>query len=289
MTGYGNSKWQSKDFGVEVSLRSVNGRFLETRFHLPKEYLFLESDLRSRVSEKLGRGTVDVYIIRQIKSVGDSQNVKLNSNLARKIWASYSQFLKDIKSSDPGSPAWIFQNSHVLKIDESVSVTEAEKKSVLKCFEKALLSCMSERGREGQGLKKHMLELLKRLEKEVGKISVLREKANSSMQEKYETKIKTRLKGKEIDSNRLAQEIVIQLEKADINEELFRLSEHFRKYRELLLSSEVEGKKLDFYTQELLREVNTIGSKSQLSEITQAVVEAKTLVEKLREQVQNIE
>jgi len=289
MTGYGNSKWQSKDFGVEVSLRSVNGRFLETRFHLPKEYLFLESELRNRLTQKLARGTVDIYIIRQIKSGSHTQSVKVNSHLAKQIWSSYAQFLKEIRTSESHDPSWIFQNSHVLKIDESASVTEAEKKSVLKCFDVALQSCLKERSREGQGLKKHMLELLKKLEKEIQKISVLRDKANTLMQEKYEAKIKTRLKGKEIDNNRLAQEIVIQLEKADINEELFRLSEHFRKYKELLVSPIVEGKKLDFYTQELLREVNTIGSKSQLSEITQAVVEAKTLVEKLREQVQNIE
>ncbi|MNT90045.1 hypothetical protein D3C72_2308760 [compost metagenome] len=87
----------------------------------------------------------------------------------------------------------------------------------------------------------------------------------------------------------MSQEIVIQLEKADINEELSRLSEHIKNYSQLVSSATAEGKKLDFYTQELLREVNTIGSKSQVAKITQAVVEAKTLIERLREQVQNVQ
>lgn len=289
MTGYGNSKWQTKDFGVEVSLRSVNGRFLESRFHLPKEYLSIEGELRSRLSNQVHRGTVDIYIVRQLKAGSSSQHAKVNQSLAKEIWKTYTDFLNQIKIQDHESPHWIFQNPHVLKVDESVAISEAEKKSVLKCFDKALESCVKERTREGLGLKKHLLGLIKLLEKEIQRVGSLRELANSMMQEKYETKIKSRLKGKEIDAHRLTQEIVIQLEKADINEELFRLSEHVKKYKELMSDTKVEGKKLDFYTQELLREVNTIGSKSQHPQITRAVVEAKTLIEKLREQVQNIE
>ncbi|HRO67069.1 MAG TPA: DUF1732 domain-containing protein [Pseudobdellovibrionaceae bacterium] len=92
-----------------------------------------------------------------------------------------------------------------------------------------------------------------------------------------------------MDPQRVLQEIVLQLDKADINEELQRLAEHTKNYRQMLQVQDPEGKKLDFYTQELLREVNTIGSKSQVAKITQAVVEAKTLIERLREQVQNVE
>ncbi len=127
------------------------------------------------------------------------------------------------------------------------------------------------------------------MEKHIKVISGLREDANQLLQEKFEQKIRARLKGNEIDPARLSQEIVIQLEKADINEELSRLSEHIKNYRQLVSSSQGEGKKLDFYTQELLREVNTIGSKSQVAKITQSVVEAKTVIERLREQVQNVQ
>ena len=143
--------------------------------------------------------------------------------------------------------------------------------------------------REGKSLQKDLGKLLVGLEKLVKVISQLREEANAQLQERYETKIKARLKGTEIDATRLTQEIVIQLERADINEELSRLQEHIKNYRQLIMSMDAEGKKLDFYTQELLREVNTIGSKSQVAKITSAVVEAKTLIERLREQVQNVQ
>jgi uncharacterized protein (TIGR00255 family) len=131
------------------------------------------------------------------------------------------------------------------------------------------------------------------LQKHVTKISKLRDDANKFLQEKFEAKIKARLPkdvaGHSVDPLRISQEIVIQLEKADINEELIRLTEHLKNFEKLIESAVVEGKKLDFYTQELLREVNTIGSKSQVAGITESVVEAKTLIERIREQVQNIE
>ena len=156
-------------------------------------------------------------------------------------------------------------------------------------FYAALKSCEKERVREGEAIKKHLLVLVSGLEKEVQKILSLRNEANQHLQEKYEAKIKSRLKTSEIDYQRLSQEIVIQLEKGDINEEIQRLGEHVANFRMLVRNPQSEGKKLDFYTQELLREVNTIGSKSQISDITQSVIEAKTLIEKLREQVQNVE
>ena len=144
-------------------------------------------------------------------------------------------------------------------------------------------------GARRQVLQKELEKLVHDLEKQVAIVAGLREDANRQLQERFEQKIGSRLKGQEMDPQRLTQEIVIQLEKADINEELVRLTEHLKNYKDLLKSAQAEGKKLDFYTQELLREVNTIGSKSQVAKITQAVVEAKTLIERLREQVQNVE
>jgi uncharacterized protein (TIGR00255 family) len=106
---------------------------------------------------------------------------------------------------------------------------------------------------------------------------------------RFEQKIKARLSGVDVDPNRLSQEVVMQVERSDINEEVSRLNEHIRNYKGLLAHNGAIGKKLDFYTQELLREVNTIGSKSSVSKLTQIVVQAKTLIERLREQVQNVE
>ena len=163
------------------------------------------------------------------------------------------------------------------------------KKLLLSAMNKACETAEKERRREGKDLR-HQLELiLHQLEEQVDEIQGVREEANQNLLARFEQKIKSRLAAVEFDSGRLSQEVAIQIEKSDINEELSRLKEHIRNYGLLLGAGEAIGKKLDFYTQELLREVNTIGSKSSVSKLTQIVVHAKTLIERLREQVQNVE
>lgn len=287
MTGYGTAKGQSKDLSIEVSIRSVNGRYLETRFHLPREYVALESELKRTLGGFLGRGTVDVYISRRLRSTSSKSTVHINGALAKKYFTAYKSLSKEL-----GLPFQVHLESlarlpEVVKVEESYEMVTGEDKLLKKVFLAACKNVDKERTREGSALRKDLSGLLISLEKQIKTISGLREEANVQLQDKFEQKIKARLKGNDIDPNRISQEIVIQLEKADINEELSRLSEHIKNYRQLVASDQTEGKKLDFYTQELLREVNTIGSKSQVAKITQAVVEAKTLIERLREQVQN--
>lgn len=289
MTGFGNQKLQKKDYSVEVSLRSVNGRFLELRFHLPKEYLALESDLKNKLTQKLKRGTIDIFVSRRVKNQGHRSEILVNRDLAKKIHLAYQGLSKQL--SIPYQNPWsvLLHYPELVQVQETSEISADEKKSVFEVFDLALKSCEKERMREGEAIKKHLLNLVDLLENEVKRIVSYRSEANQYIQERYEAKIKSRLKNTEIDYQRLSQEIVIQLEKADINEELQRLSEHVSNLRKIIKKPESEGKKLDFYTQELLREVNTIGSKSQITDITQAVIEAKTLIEKLREQVQNVE
>lgn len=289
MTGYGTFKGQSKDLSIEVSIRSVNGRFLETRFHLPREYVALEAELKRTLGSYLQRGTVDVYISRRLRSTSSKSQVHINDSLAKKYFTAYRHLSKEL-----GLPFQVHLESlarlpEVIKVEDSYELITGEDKLLKKVFLSACKNCDKERTREGSALRKDLSALLVSLEKQVKAISSLRGEANAQLQEKFEQKIKARLKGNEIDPNRLSQEIVIQLERADINEELSRLAEHIKNYRQLVASNSTEGKKLDFYTQELLREVNTIGSKSQVAKITQAVVEAKTLIERLREQVQNVQ
>lgn len=289
MTGYGNARVQSKDVTIEVSIRSVNGRFLEPRFHLPREFVAFEGDLKKVLSATLLRGTVDVFISRRVKNVGGKTQMTVNDALAKKYLTAYKHLSKEL-----GVPFQVHLEAmarlpDVIKLEESYELFAGEEKVLKKAFMDACKNCDKERVREGKALRNDLTALLVSLEKQVKAITGLREEANAQLQDKFEQKIRARLKGNEIDPTRLSQEIVIQLEKADINEELSRLSEHIKNYRQLVSSQQAEGKKLDFYTQELLREVNTIGSKSQVAKITQAVVEAKTLIERLREQVQNVQ
>ncbi|MEN0059074.1 MAG: YicC/YloC family endoribonuclease [Bdellovibrio sp.] len=289
MTGYGTAKVQTKDVTVEVSIRSVNGRFLEPRFHIPREFAGQEGELKKILAQTIERGTVDIFVARRVRAVAGKAEVSVNEPLARKYVTAYKQLSKQLNLPMQLHLEVFARLPDIIKVEESHELYAGEDKVLKKAFMEACKNCDKERLREGKALRRDLEKLLQLLEKQVRFISDLRGEANVQLQERYEQKIRARLKGAEIDAARLSQEIVIQLEKADINEELSRLSEHIKNYRQLVTSQSAEGKKLDFYTQELLREVNTIGSKSQIAKITQSVVEAKTIIERLREQVQNVQ
>ncbi|AFY01255.1 YicC/YloC family endoribonuclease [Bdellovibrio bacteriovorus] len=289
MTGYGTARVQTKDVTVEVSIRSVNGRFLEPRFHLPREFVSYEGELKKILSGTLHRGTVDVFVSRRVKNTASKAQMTVNDALAKKYMSAYKHLSKELGVPFNVHLEVVARLPEIIKVEETYELFSGEDKILKKAFTEACSNCDKERAREGKSLQKDLQKLLVSLEKQVKIISELRGEANAQLQERYEQKVRARLKGNEIDSARLSQEIVIQLEKADINEELSRLAEHIKNYRQLVGSVTAEGKKLDFYTQELLREVNTIGSKSQVAKITAAVVEAKTLIERLREQVQNVQ
>ena len=289
MTGYGTFKSAGKEVSLEVSIRTVNGRFLESRFHTPREYIAFESDLKKTLAQFVHRGTVDVFISRRVKAASVHSEMTVNKNLAQQYAKAYKQLALEVKLPFQMHIEFLGRLPDVIQVENSYKLFKDEEKNLKKVFEQACKNCDKEREREGKALKRDLESLLAQLEKQIKAISDLREEVNLQLQEKFEQKIKSRLKGAEMDPTRLSQEIVIQLEKADINEELMRLSEHIKNYRQLVTRQEAEGKKLDFYTQELLREVNTIGSKSQVAKITQCVVEAKTIIERLREQVQNVQ
>ncbi len=293
MTGFGVFKTQSNDLSIEVSIRAVNGRFLETRFHLPRVYFAFESDLKKKLNSMALRGTVDIYISRKLKVNQSAGRIVINTKLAQEYMKAFKKLSVDLRMNESIRLDQISKQPDVIQVEESDVVHPQEAQLLRKTFEAALKKFDSERLREGLALKKDLQKNLKDLQKHVHKVSRLRDEANKILIERFETKVKSRLPkevaGHVMDPQRISQEIVIQLEKADINEELTRLTEHLKNFEKLIESPVVEGKKLDFYTQELLREVNTIGSKSQVAGITEAVVEAKTLIERIREQVQNIE
>jgi uncharacterized protein (TIGR00255 family) len=293
MTGFGVFRSQSSDITIEVSFRAVNGRYLETRFHLPRVFFPFESELKKKLSSLVLRGTIDIYVSRKLRAQAAAGKITVNSKLALEYLKALKKLSSDLRIQDSIRLEQISKQPEVIHLEEEDAAHPQELALLRKTFEAALKKFDTERVREGQALKKDLQRNLKDLQKHVQKISRLRDEANKILTDRFEAKVKSRLPkevaGHAIDSQRISQEIVIQLEKADINEEIIRLTEHLKNFEKLVESSIVEGKKLDFYTQELLREVNTIGSKSQVAGITESVVEAKTLIERIREQVQNIE
>jgi len=287
MTGYGASQARGKQLELEVHVKSVNGRFLELRFHLPKEYAPYENDFRSAFS-KWTRGTVDVYIHR--KPAGDSRldGTKIRPQAAQ-FWAKQLRALsKAVKIQQELTLRDVLQMPFVLEHQDRAALVPGELKLVEANLKKAVQKADAFRVREGVMLKKEALGLLKDLESRVEEMTKWREEAMKGSHQRLKSRL-AGLESENMDASRLALETALMIDKMDVHEEVVRLREHIKACRTLVADGEARGKKLDFYCQELLREVNTIGSKSQLASLTQAVVDAKSLIEKFREQVQNIE
>ena len=276
---------------LEVAVRAVNGRFLEIRFHLPREYSGFESELKALCAQIFSRGTLDVYVNRARSTQAASVNV--NIDLAMKWLEGYRQLGESLNLSDDAarepSLEMLSKLPDVIKIEERSEASDLEKKLLKELLSEACAACDSERQREGKALCQELLGLCQNLEKLTNEMMELRTEANTELEKRLRDRLQKLGFNGIVDDQRIAQEVVMQLDRADISEELSRLREHVKAYRQLLKSTEPQGKKLDFYAQELLREVNTIGSKSQVAKLTSAVVNAKTIVEKIREQVQNVE
>lgn len=288
MTGFGFHRSTTPESTIEVSVRTVNARFLEPRFHLPRECLTLEGELREILSATIRRGTVDIFVSKKSRRFPKAK-VRFDAHLAREVHGAFGQVAKALKMAPTTTLETVLRWPNVITVEETDDAPASDGKAVIGSFKKALAKCVSERQREGRALRTDMQKHLVHLEKCLKKIQELRAEANEMLQIRMESRLRERLPGLGLEPARIAQEVALWVDRADINEEIERLREHLRLYRQWSRSPYVEGKKLDFYTQELLREFNTIGSKSQFAALTQVVVEAKTTVERLREQVQNVE
>ncbi len=293
MTGYGHSakKLKIKHLSVEiqVTVKSVNGRFLEVRTSLPPEYEKFENEIKKSITNKLKRGSVGIYITRSQNLEEGAPEVKVNTKLAETIHKNFEALRKKLKIKTDVQLEHILRFPEVLSIHKNNEISKEEEKQLFAVIEKAIVLCEQERLREGSALSKNIKEYLEFLIKQKEFISKNAHMSESEMKQKYTDRL-TKLGAKgDQDPARLAQEIIIMLDKMDVSEELTRLTEHLKVLIQLLQTSEQAGKKLEFYTQELFREFNTIGSKTQLPEITKCVIDSKVAIERIREQVQNIE
>jgi uncharacterized protein (TIGR00255 family) len=289
MTGFGRSNHRSGQLEIDLSLKSVNGRFLELRFHMPREYAAFESDLKKLVTKKISRGTVDVYINRRLGIATEAVDVQVRSTLAKKWLKAYKTLAKDLKLKQQPNLEMIARVPDVLAIDERTEVQDEERELVTDLLKKAVDMCDQERLREGKSLQTELKRLLGQLADKVKFMESAREAANQELERKFRERLdRLGIEG-QIEPQRLAQEVVMQIDKTDIAEEMQRLKEHLKAYNELVDDKESHGKKMDFYAQELLREVNTVGSKSHVTALTTAVIDSKSIVERIREQVQNAE
>lgn len=288
MTGYGKGESQTPLGNFTVEIRSVNHRYGEISVRLPRLFYAFEQDIKKLVAAQLKRGKIDVSVQWEEATAATSVP-QLDMVVARGYYDAYMRLAKELNLPQDAPLANIMMQKGVLK-ESAGSVEESELlPQLLEAVKGAVAAIDGMRIREGEALKGDLQSRRQQIAAWTGEIG---ERAPQVVTE-YRLKLKARLEqlldGAELDEARLAQEVALLADRGDITEELVRLASHFGQFDDALTAAEPVGRKLDFLMQELNREVNTIGSKSNDVSITTLVVQIKAEMEKMREQVQNVE
>lgn len=282
MTGFGFSSTSAKDFKLEISVKSVNSRFLDTKFYTPVFYAPLESELKKNIFKKCKRGYFVVHIERYPQRPLPVISLKWDKKQAQKWKRLYENLSKEVKFKNNLTVGDLINREGVVQlIEKPQSLSLQEKKKVKGNFNRAFQACLQERKREGLVLKKDILSHLHTIQSFFQKIKLLNKKQKELYINQKNKHIKQNDKHKDLS--------FLETEKFDIHEEIVRLGEHLKHFKKMMDSSSAIGRKLDFYVQEILREMHTMGSKSHLSDLTLKVVEGKFELEKIKEQIQNVE
>lgn len=289
MTGYGKQSLNVDGREYQIEIKSVNHRYLDINIKMPKTLSYLEEAVKKEISEKIKRGKVDVFITYENNSK-EGRNITINKELAKL----YVEQLKELAEEEK-----ISSNIEVMEIAKfpdilTIKADEEDKKikqEITQVTTEATNKIVEMKAIEGEKIAQDLLQRISKIENKIMEIS---SKSTGLIEEyvvKLEKRIQEILKTEEIDKSRIAQEVVIYADKCSIQEEITRLKSHIYQFRNLITNNQNEtiGKKLDFIIQEMNRETNTIGSKANNLEITNGVIDIKTEIEDIREQIQNIE
>lgn len=288
MTGYGKSKLEINGRSYSVEIKSVNYRYCDISVRLPRNISFYENDVKKLISSKVSRGKIDVFI-EYTNYTNKGKDVVINKDLARLYIKELRDLAIEEHLSDNLNITEITKMPDVLQLKNNEGENDIILQELMQCTTNAVDNFINMRSVEGKKIKEDLTIRLNNIKSMVEEIS----KNTTGLIEEYVVKLGERvkeiLKTDIVDENRLAQEIVIFADKSSIQEELTRLNSHIGQFETLLTDENAIGKKLDFIIQEMNREANTIASKSVKLEITNLVIEIKTELEDIREQIQNIE
>jgi len=289
MTGFSSYENQNEDLTCKVEIRSVNNRFIDVNTRLPKSLAPLELPLKKMVKSKCARGSFDIIIA--IEKNGDSEanlEVAPNLPLASEYLTAFKKIQEGLGLKGEIDINTILSQRDVVK-PELKKVEDSSEEIVFQTVDKTLTDLVKMREDEGKNLEKDILNKISSIEALGKSISTKQSITIQQFQDKLKEKIQTLTTGIEIDPARIAQESALLADRCDVTEELVRLESHLDQFNKLVASHEPQGRKLEFLTQEINREVNTIGSKTIDLEVSKAVIEMKSCLEKIREQLANIE
>lgn len=288
MTGYGGAKGTEGAYKLSVELKSVNNRYLDTSVRLPRSFMYAEEAVKSAIQTHVSRGKVDVFISFDT-AFGEGIAVKVNEDLASGYKAAIETIGAKLGVNADVTAYQIARLSDVLTLDKKEIEKDEAHKELMQVLEKALTDFDTMREREGRKLFDDISSRLDNIEEFVSFVETRSPQAVTEYRERLTKKMQEILENKQIDESRILTEAAIYADHIATDEETVRLRSHIEQMRGMLTSDTPTGRKLDFIVQELNRETNTIGSKCNNNDITRVVLDMKSEIEKIREQVQNIE
>lgn len=288
MTGFGAGDAETADFKVHIEVKAVNQRFLETNYHMPYSMNMFENQLTKKIKEYASRGKLDINIRFQ-----DLRDKAVTVKVDKGLVAAYGQALQEISSqlelSAPVTAAQIASYPDVLKLNEENADLEATQPVLMQAMAQALESFVAMREAEGQNIQRDLLARIDTLENFVEELEKLAPEIVAAYRQRLENLLREYLAKEDIEESRIIQEVALFTDKVNYTEETVRLRSHFDQFRQIITAGEPVGRKLDFLIQEMNREINTVASKANSAGAAQFVVDVKSEIEKIREQIQNIE
>ncbi|NLW55762.1 MAG: YicC family protein [Firmicutes bacterium] len=289
MTGYGRFKLEDDSgFNITVEIKSVNHRFLDLSFRLPKNYLWLEESLVKVIKPHFQRGRIDVFVSIEHQFTEQSAQLTVNRGLLTAYLQQFKQLKKEFKLPGKIRMEQLLMLPELFTMKEEIN-EEALQQAACKALQGAAEALLEMRRKEGEMIAADLSARLDLLTRNIEEIQELASALPSLYQEKLQSAARELLGEIEVDEQKLATEVLFYVERSAITEEIVRFKSHLAQFRSTLQTTGSIGRKLDFITQELHREINTIAAKTTDLSISQYIVNMKTEIEKIREQVQNIE
>lgn len=288
MTGFGRGEFSDHNRKINVEIKSVNHRYLDINIRLPRKMNFLENDIRKMIKNRLERGKVDVFIGYEDNSDKEDSLV-FNESLTREYMRYFNDIAVKFNIENDIKVSHLTRYPEVIKLQESEDDEEILKAMIGTAVNHALDKIIDARTIEGGLLKEDLLLKLEAMIQAVSEVKLSSPQIVQVYKEKLENRITDLLDITDLDPNRIAMEVAIFADKACVDEEIVRLESHITHMKDSLNAKKSIGRKLDFLTQEMNREANTILSKANSLDISSVALELKTLIEQIREQIQNIE
>ena len=287
MTGFGRSEYLDDEKKIIIEIKSVNHRYCDINVKLPRTISRFEPEIRKRLKLYAERGKIDVFITYQ--NLKTSETVKYNKEIAGEYMNYLKQIGEDFGLEEDIKPTVLARFPDVFSLEENYNAEDEEYTDIQKVLDEAGKMFLESRQKEGENLAKDLLDKMDEIETLVNRIESMAPQIIEEYREKLTAKVQDILENRDIEEARIVQEVVIYADRVAVDEELVRLHSHIQAVRDILSEDKTVGRKLDFIVQEMNREANTTLSKSDTKEVTDIGIDLKTLIEKVREQVQNLE